>query len=97
VGAVVRYFRSTSAVYEAVRAQLDAAYGYPNAETKTLTSITPAADAPHDAQGRVYLAISADYCEYNFPAELLPQLLASGAVEEITEAEYQAAMDQPIP
>lgn len=92
----MRYFRSTAAVYEAIRAQLDAAYGYPNAETKTLTSIAPAADAPHDAQGRVYLAISADYCEYNLPAELLPQLLASGAVEEITQAEYQAAVSVPL-
>jgi len=92
----MRYFRSTAAVYESIRAQLDAAYGYPNAETKTLTSITPAADAPHDEQGRVYLAIAADYCEYNLPAELLPQLLASGAVEEITQAEYQAAVSVPL-
>ena len=92
----MRYFRSTAAVYESIRAQLDAAYGYPNAETKTLTSITPAADAPHDEQGRVYLAITADYCEYNLPAELLPQLLASGAVEEITQAEYQAAVSVPL-
>lgn len=89
---ITRFFRSTDAVYESIRAQLDAAYGYPNAETKTLTSITPAADAPHDTQGRVYLAISADYCDYNLPAELLPQLLASGAVEETAEADYLAAM-----
>ena len=92
-----RFFRSTDAVYDAIRSQLDEAYGYPNAETKTLTSITPAADAPHDAQGRVYLAIAADYCDYNLPAELLPQLLASGAVEEITEAEYRAAIQAPDP
>lgn len=93
----MRFFRSTSAVYETIRAQLDAAYGYPNAETKTITSITPAADAPHDEQGRVYLAIAADYCEYNLPAEMLPRLLASGAVEEITQSEYRAAIEQPTP
>ena len=92
-----RFFRSTDAVYDAIRSQLDEAYGYPNAETKTLTSITPAADAPHDAQGRVYLAISSDYCDYTLPAELLPQLLASGAVEEITEVEYLAAIMPPDP
>jgi hypothetical protein len=92
-----RFFRSNDAVYESIRAQLDAAYGYPSVETKTLTSITPAADAPHDSHGRVYLAISADYCDYNLPAELLPQLLASGAVEEITEADYQAAVQTPDP
>ena len=91
-----RFFRSTDAVYEAIRSQLDAAYGYPNAETKTLTSITPAADAPHDPQGRVYLAIASDYCDYNLPAELLPQLIASGAVEEITAAEYRAAVSVPL-
>jgi hypothetical protein len=91
----VRFFRSTDAVYEVIRLQLDAAYGYPNAETKTLTSIPPAVDAPHDSPGRVYLAISADYCDYNLPAELLPQLLASGAVEEITEADYLAAIQTP--
>jgi hypothetical protein len=90
-----RFFRSNDAVYESIRAQLDAAYGYPSVETKTLTSITPAADAPHDSHGRVYLAISADYCDYNLPAELLPQLLAIGAVEEITEADYQAAIQTP--
>ena len=87
-----RFFRSTDAVYDAIRSQLDEAYGYPNAETKTLTSITPAADALHDAQGRVYLAIAADYCDYNLPAELLPQLLSSGAVEDITEADYLALL-----
>jgi hypothetical protein len=30
-------------------------------------------------------------------AELLPQLLASGAVDEITAAEYQAAVQTPDP
>jgi hypothetical protein len=92
----VRFFRSTDATYETIRSQLDAAYGYPNAETKTLTSITPAAEAPHDSQSRVYLAISSDYCDYNLPAELLPQLIASGAVAEITEADYQAATVKPL-
>jgi len=93
----MRFFRSTDAVYESIRTQLDGAYGYPNADTKTLTSITPAADAPHDTQGRVYLAISGEYCEYNLPAELLPQLLASGAVEEIAEDAYRAAVEPPEP
>jgi hypothetical protein len=88
---VIRYFRSSENVYESIRAQLDSAWSYPNAETKTITSITPAADAPHDDQGRVYLAVSAEYCDYNLPAEMLPQLLASGAVEEIGEAEYASA------
>jgi len=93
----MRFFRSTDAVYESIRTQLDGAYGYPNADTKTVTSITPAADAPHDTQGRAYLAISGVYCEYNLPAELLPQFLASGAVEEIAEDAYRAAVQPPEP
>ena len=91
---MTRYIRSTPTVYAAICAQLDAAWGYPNADTKTERSL-PLADAlPADEQGRVYLAISADYCEYVVPSQLLPDLLASGAVEEITAAEYQAALPQ---
>jgi len=91
----MRYFRSTPAVYAAVCAQLDAAYGYPNAETKTLRALPPISELPADSQGRVYLAIAAAYCAYILPAELLPQLLASSAVEEITDADYMAALPQP--
>lgn len=88
----MRYFRATPAVYAAICDQLDAAYGYPNADTKTARSLPLAADLPADPQGRVYLAVSAEYCEYNLPSELLPQLIASGAVEELSAAEYRAAM-----
>jgi hypothetical protein len=88
----MRYFRSTPAVYGAICAQLDAAYGYPNAETKTARTLPLAADLPSDGQGRVYLAIAADYCEYNLPSEMLPQLIASGAVEEIDAAAYLAVV-----
>jgi hypothetical protein len=88
----MRYFRSTPAVYTGVCSQLDAAYGYPNAETKTERALPLAADLPTDAQGRVYLAISQEYCDYILPSEMLPQLLASGAVEEVTAAAYQAVL-----
>lgn len=89
---VTRYFRSTPAVYADICAQLDAAYGYPNAATKTLRTLPLVADLPNDGQGRLYLAVSAAYCEYNLPSELLPQLIAAGLVEEITAAEYAAVM-----
>lgn len=79
-------------MYEAIRAQLDAAWGYPNQETKTVTAIPPAADLPSDADGLVYLAVSSEYCEYNLPAEMLPQLIASGAVEEIDAATYRSSL-----
>lgn len=92
----MRHFRSTPAVYDSICAQLDAAYGYPNAETKTDRTLPLAADLPTDAQGRVYLAISAEYCDYILPSEILPELLASGAVEEIDAATYQSVWP-PLP
>jgi hypothetical protein len=86
----VRYFRSTPAVYTDICAQLDAAYGYPNEATKTLRTLPLAETLPVDGDGRIYLAVSADYCEFNLPSELLPQLIAAGLVEEITAAQYDA-------
>ena len=88
----MRYFRSTPAVYGSICSQLDAAYGYPNAETKTERALPLAADLPTDDQGRVYLAISAEYCDYVLPSEMLPQLIASGAVEEVDAAAYAAVL-----
>jgi hypothetical protein len=75
-------------VYADICAQLDAAYGYPNEATKTMRSLPLVADLPADAEGRVYLAVSAEYCDYNLPSELLPQLIAAGLVEEITAEQY---------
>lgn len=92
---MLRYFRSAAAVYESIRSQLDAAWGYPNAETKTLTAIPPVGELPADGQGRVYLAISAAYCDYILPSQMLPELLASRAVEEIDAAEYEAVFPTP--
>ena len=86
----MRYFRSAPAVYADICAQLDAAYGYPNAATKTERTLP--LSLPADNQGRVYLAVSAAYCDYNLPSELLPQLIAAGLVEEITAAEYAAVL-----
>jgi len=88
----MRHFRSTPVVYSSVCSQLDAAYGYPNAETKTERTLPLAADLPTDDAGRVYLAISAAYCDYNLPSEMLPQLIAAGLVEEITAEQYAAVL-----
>ena len=92
-----RYFRSTPNVYLSVCAQLDAAYGYPNAETKTERTLPLITNLPTDAQGRLYVAIDEAYCEYVLPSQLLTDLLASGAVEEIDEAAYQAAVQPQEP
>lgn len=88
----MRYFRSTPAVYADICAQLDAAYGYPNAETKTERTLPLVADLPADDQGRVYLAISAEYCDYILPSQMLPELIAAGLVEEIAAAQYAAVL-----
>jgi hypothetical protein len=92
----MRYFRSTPAVYADICAQLDAAYGYPNAETKTLRALPLLDRLPKDGDGRVYLALSEAECKYDLPSELLPQLLADGLVEEITAAQYAVVLP-PLP
>jgi hypothetical protein len=88
-----RYFRSDDATYEAIRVQLDAAWGH-GPGTGTVTCYEPAATAPHDAQGRVLLAVHSEFCQFDAVAAMLPQLLASGAVEEIDKATYRAALPQ---
>lgn len=90
----LRYFRAPVATYASICEQLDAAYGYPNEATKTLRTLPLPTPETTDAQGRVYLAISAEYCEYDLPSELLPGLLASGAVQEITAAQYHAQVPE---
>lgn len=85
---MTRYFRSTDEVLSLVNAKLDAAYGYPNEDTRTNTALPPAAECPHDAEGRVYLAVDGAYCDFILPSEMLPQLIDSGMVEEIDEATY---------
>lgn len=92
----MRYFRSTDAVYEDVRATLDAAWGLPN-DLGTATCIEPAATAPRDGHGYLLLAVAEEFCSYSVAVDLLPQLLASGAVEEIDEAAYWASLPQPAP
>jgi hypothetical protein len=87
-----RYFRTADAtLYEQVRLGLDAAWGH----VPPTTCIDPAAVAPHDALGRILLAVRPEFCEYEAAAAMLPQLIASGAVEEIAEAEYLASILPP--
>lgn len=92
----MKYFRAANAaVYEAVRAELDAAYGYPSEDGQTVTAITPAADAPVDNAGRVYLLASEAECQYPAVADRLPDLLTSGMVEEVTAADWDALFPLP--
>jgi hypothetical protein len=93
----MRYFRSTPAVYAAICSQLDAAYGYPNEAMKTLRTLPLASELPSDDQGRVYVCIEQRFCEFDLPSQLLPELLSSGAVEEVTAADYDAVDPYSIP
>lgn len=88
-----RFFRGDAATYEQIRATLDAAWELPN-DRGTVTCIAPAATAPTDSQGRVMLAVAAEFATWEPAATLLPELLASGAATEITEAQYRAALPQ---
>lgn len=92
----MRFFRSLPSVYGDICAQLDAAYGYPNAGTKTTRTLPLASGLPADAAGRVYLAIQAEYCDFILPAQLLAELLASGAVEEVSESAYAEIVPHPF-
>jgi len=85
-----RYFRSSPQVYESMRQQLNAAFGYPNEHTQTVWALVEA--AVMDAEGRCLLAVRSESCDRPQVAAVLPGLLASGVVEEIDAATYQAAI-----
>lgn len=95
MGPCMRFFAATPAVYEQARQTLDAAWSLPN-DRGTVTCIDPAAVAPRDSQGRIVLAVPDEFCEFSVAVDLLPQLLASGAVEEIDAATYHAAFPQTL-
>jgi len=90
----MRYFRCLAGdeAYEQIRMTLDAAWGHPNAETKTTTCIDPASVAPRDTQGRIMLATSEAFCQYEAAAQMLPVLLDNRVIEEIDEAAYASAL-----
>jgi len=92
----MRFFRTADAnLYESIRLQLDAAWGHPTPDGKTITCIDPAAVAPRDAAGRVLLAVRDEFATWEPAASLLPQLLASGAVEEIDAGQYEPVSSLP--
>lgn len=91
-----RFFRATPDVYENVRAQIDAAWGYPT-PAGTQTCIPPASDQVKDASGKCVIGVAVDWCGWEPVATLLPQLLAVGAVEEMTADEYWAIVSPAVP
>lgn len=93
----MRYFRSDESTYEQVRTTLDSAWGLPDEATATVTCMPPATQATRDTRGRCMVAVPDEFCGFSTAAELLPQLLASGVIQEITQADYTATMYSPEP
>ena len=96
MGTLMKFYRCLAgdAAYEQVRSSLDAAWGHPTPSGLTVTCIEPAATAPRDGQGRIVLAVHDEFATWEPAATLLPQLLASGVVEEISEAVYRDSLPQ---
>jgi hypothetical protein len=92
----MRFFRTADlSLYETIRLQLDAAWGHPSADGRTLTCFDPVAVSPRDGSGRVVLAVHDEFATWEPAATILPQILGSGAVEEITEADYMTGLQSP--
>lgn len=88
-----RFLKATPAVYEAMRSQIDAAWGYPTEYTETCM---PPASSQHKASdGDCIIGVKAEWCEWEPVATLLPQMLSSSQIEEISESEYWAEMPTP--
>jgi hypothetical protein len=86
----MRYFRAAAdAVYEQARLALDAAWGLPN-DKGTVTCIPPISLVPRDTNGKPMVAVSEDWCGWPPADTLLPQMIDAGAVDEISQADYQA-------
>lgn len=85
-----RFFRCLAgdSAYESIRLSLDGTWGH----VAPMTCIDPASVAPRDGQGRVLLAVWSSFCEYPAVAAMLPDLLAEGVVEEITQEQYESGM-----
>ena len=77
------------AVYEQARLSLDAAWGH----QPPVTCIDPANEAPRDSAGRILLAVRDEFATYSVASEMLPQMVASGAVEYIDDETYAAAVN----
>lgn len=89
------FLRATADVYEQARATMDAVRGLPS--KGQLTSFTPAADAPTDGEGRVYLALRESDTTAPGANQTIADMVAAGYVEVVTEADYRASLPQVKP
>ena len=87
-----RYFRASAATYESMRLGLNSAWGMPNAGTQSCYTAADNPAVPRDEAGRLYLSVHSEWCEWPAVAAVLPDLLANGAVEEVTREDYLSAL-----
>jgi len=86
-----RFFATSDAVYESMRAAVDAAWKYPTA-VGTQTCVEPASERPHDATGRVLKALTLEWLSWEPVQTMIAEAVAAGVVSEIDERTYWAAM-----
>jgi hypothetical protein len=87
-----RFFTTDAATYEAMRAAVDAAWGYPTPET--LTCVPPASEQWRDASGRVVIALTLEWLSWEPVPSMIAEAIAAGVVVEIDEATFWAAAPQ---
>jgi hypothetical protein len=85
----MRIFCTSPQAYEAIRAQIDAAFGYPyfsDPENPTVatteTCMPPVESATKDADGNCYIALADEHSTLPQIAPALAALLADGALTE---------------
>ncbi len=85
-----RFFRTSRAVYDAARAQLDAAFGHPRAQAETC--LPP--DPPLALGDAVFVALPFEMTEWPEVAPMIANLISTGDAAEIAEQDYYAEMPQ---
>ena len=88
----IRFFTMPAGVYESARAALDLAFGLPNGKAETC--LPPAADAPQH-HGACVIPLRGEWAQWPEVAAMLEQMTASGAVTEISLADFMAS--RPVP
>jgi hypothetical protein len=93
----MRYFVAQSDDgYETIRSTLDVAWNLPNS-FGTDTCLPPANVAPRNQTGLITLALRDEFCEWPPASLMLPQLLSSFVIEEITANQYWAGISKSEP
>lgn len=93
----MRFFRvADDAKYERVRSTLNAAWGLPN-DSGTETCVLPAARALRDRSGAIVIPLRDEFIGWEPAASMLPELLATSVVVEISESQFNDAIARDVP